>query len=172
MGQRHWGVEKVTLKIPYIIDIELKNRAAKDVPVHAFSKSSGKCIDVQGYSEDDSGSIIQYSLHGENNQRWVFAPAGSGFYYIISLHSKKRLDVSGASKDDGAEIIQYHPHGGDSQKWYLRPVDNGYYHIVNKHSDKCLDVQGDSREDSAKIIQYWIHGGDNQKWRLLIAEPL
>lgn len=173
MPPKKWGVEKVTLKIPYLMDIELKNRTVKDVPVHIFSKSSGKCIDVQGYSKSDGGSIVQYSLHGEENQRWVFEPVGNGFYQIVSKHSDKCLDVSGPGEDGFTYVIQNHPDGRESQKWWLRPVESGYYQIINKQrSGNGLDVQHVSQENAAKIIAHQIHGGDNQKWRLLIAEPL
>lgn len=68
MPQKRLGLEKVKLKVPFI-EVEWKNRDVKDVPVHIFSKHSGKCIDVQDYSHDDGGSIVQFSLHGADNQR-------------------------------------------------------------------------------------------------------
>jgi hypothetical protein len=174
MSRRRLELEKLTVKFPQLFEVEFKNRMVKDVPVHIFSKSSGRCIDVQGYSEDEGGSIIQYSVHGENNQRWVFKPVGNGFYHIISVHSNKCLDVSEPGEDGFAYVVQKHPDGGrDSQKWWLKPVENGYYQIINRQrSDNGLDVLHESQENAAKIIAHPIHGGDNQKWRLLIAEPL
>lgn len=89
-----------------------------------------QCGDVQDYSRDDGGQIVQYSLHGADNQRWMFEPADNGFYYIVSVLSGKCLDVSGGRSDDAAEIIQYHVHGEDNQKWYLSPVRDGFITLL------------------------------------------
>lgn len=70
MPREGWGIEKITVKVPYLVDIVLKNRTVKAVAVHIFSKSSGKCIDVQNYSKNDGGSIVQYAVHGGDNQKW------------------------------------------------------------------------------------------------------
>lgn len=70
MPQRKWDIERVTLKVPYLLEIELKNRTVKDVPVHIFSKLSGKCLDVEGASQENAAKIIQYWIHGGDNQKW------------------------------------------------------------------------------------------------------
>ena len=69
MPQKRWDIEKVKLKVPFL-EIEWRNRTVKDIPVHIFSKHSGKCVDVKDCSQENAAKIIQYSIHDGNNQRW------------------------------------------------------------------------------------------------------
>ena len=69
-----------------------------------------------------STPIIQWPVHGGDNQVWTLEPASDGYVRIVARHSGKAMDVEGASVDEGARVIQYTPHGGANQQWLLRKV--------------------------------------------------
>lgn len=63
--------------------------------------------------------MIQYHIHGADNQKWFLRPVEPGYYHIVNKRSGKCLDVNGASQENAAKIIQHAIHGGDNQKWRL-----------------------------------------------------
>ena len=129
-------------------------------------KHSGKYLDVYGAYHNDGANIIQWSYHGNDNQKFSLVDAGGEYYNIIAKHSGKCLDVSDASQNDGANIIQRTCHGGDNQKFSLVDAGEGYYYIEAKHSGKLIDVSGVSQDNGAYLHQWSHWGADNQKFKI------
>ena len=92
-------------------------------PFRIIARHSGHALDVSGALVDDVTPIIQWPVHGGDNQVWTLEPASDGYMRIVARHSGKAMDVEFASADDGARVIQYTPHGGANQQWLLRPVE-------------------------------------------------
>jgi hypothetical protein len=86
---------------------------------HIISVHSGKYLDDSWASLDDGADVIQYHIHGADNQKWFLRPVETGYYHIVNKRSGKCLDVNGASQENAAKIIQHAIHGGDSQRWHL-----------------------------------------------------
>jgi len=130
-----------------------------------ISQLSGKCLDLNGGSQDDGAAIIQWSCHGAVNQQWRATLKGKGFFEISVAQSGKCLAVSGASLDNGADVVQQ-PCGGyqGNRLWYVLPESGSYGIVRNLNSNKCLDVRDVSQSDGAAIQQWDCHGGGNQQW--------
>ena len=73
---------------------------------------------------DDVVPIIQWPVHGGDNQSWTLEPATDGYVRIVARHSGKAMDVERGSTDDGARVIQYTPHDGANQQWLLRRLES------------------------------------------------
>jgi hypothetical protein len=133
------------------------------------SVGSGKVLDVEGGSNDDSAPIIQFQDHGGSNQRWRLESVGNGLFRIVSAASGKVLDVEGGSLDNGARVIQFRDHGGPNQRWKLILAgifSAGPKGIRSQLTGLVLDVRGGSLDDRAQIIQFADHRGANQRWVL------
>jgi endoglucanase len=151
--------------------------------------SSGLVLDVEGGSEDDGASVIQYSAHPDedpDNQLWSYVSDGPEFTTIVNKGSGQVLDVDGSSTEAGAPIIQFPSHeseSADNQLWTLQRVELAADHeaqylvafrVVNKNSGYVLDVEGADVEAGASVVQYPAHPKDeaaNQLW-YINTEPV
>ncbi|GAB3161978.1 hypothetical protein GCM10027059_13540 [Myceligenerans halotolerans] len=130
------------------------------------SRNSGKCLDVSSASVSDGAGIIQWTCHGNANQRWSLEDVGAGYVQIVAEHSGKCLAIDGASTANGAAAVQSTCDGGTDQQWDVRNAGDGFVELVARHSGKCLDVAGLSTEDGATVQQYDCWSGTNQQWSL------
>lgn len=92
-------------------------------PFLIVNVQSSKALDDWYASTEDGNPIMQYRVHGGDNQRWYFKrvyPTGPAIFVIINKLSGKVLNVSGASLENGAKIIQYHEAGGLNEQWLLQ----------------------------------------------------
>ena len=105
---KNWRMTRVKLKTPIldIIEIEWEPQQNNGIPVYIVSKQSGRCLDIAHASEENGARIIQYSIHGGENQKWLLQPAGNGYYHIVSSHSGKCIDIAHGREEDGMHIIQ------------------------------------------------------------------
>ncbi|MFB9675211.1 RICIN domain-containing protein [Streptosporangium vulgare] len=127
------------------------------------ARHSGKAMDVQGASTNDSARVDQYTYNGNAWQQWQFQDVGSGYWRIVNRHSGKCLDVVGASTADGAELVQYTCGFGNNQHFQM--VSNGtYFQLRARHSNKCVDVPAASTADGVILKQYPCNTGTNQQW--------
>lgn len=132
------------------------------------NKKSGKCIDLPNGSTANGVILQQWENANNDNQKWQFQDAGSGYYNIVSKKSSKLISVTGGgSTADAAELHQWDNSKGDDQKWQLEDAGNGYFHIINKNSNKLISVTGGgSTANGAKLHQYTNVNGDDQKWKI------
>jgi hypothetical protein len=131
-----------------------------------ISRSSGKSLDVQNRSTQDSAAVQQWDYAQAPNQKWDLIDLGRGEFAIVSQGSNKVLDVQRGSMNDGGHVIQYRWNGGDNQRWRLQRTGNGFFQIVNVGSGKCLDVENSSQENGGRVQQWSCAGAPNQQWRL------
>lgn len=131
-----------------------------------IARSSGKGLDVENRSTQDSAAVQQWDFANAPNQRWDVIDLGRGEFAFVSEGSNKVLDVQRGSMDDGGAVIQYRWNGGDNQRWRLVRAGGGFYQIVNVGSGKCLDVQNNSQDNGARVQQWSCGGQPNQMWRL------
>lgn len=134
-------------------------------------------LDVYGGGKTLGVNVIQWSLHGGDNQKWYLdnvvqeLPANtkdhSGIYNIKSLKSGLLMDVYGGGKDQGNNVIQWSGHGGVNQQWQFDKLSNGYYKITSVLSGMSLDVYDGGSDKGNRVIQWPYHGGSNQQWRII-----
>ncbi len=112
-----------------------------------------------------SHAIYQWTLHGNDNQKWKISPAldqygyPDGNYYTIK--NKTTGSVIDADPSTGSHAIyQWTLHGNDNQKWSFEAVPDGFK-IRNKLNNNVLDASS-----SHTVYQWSAHGGDNQVWQL------
>lgn len=134
--------------------------------VHAVSKQSGKCMDVNGWGTADGTNIQLWTCFGNGAQSYRLADAGGGSVYLVNPNSSKCVDVSAASTADGANVQLWTCNGTAAQKFYIQSLNNGYSQIVNVNSGKCLDVSGFGTGDGTNILQWSCTRNDNQAWRV------
>jgi alpha-L-fucosidase len=91
--------------------------------MRVISRYTGQALDVAGGSVDDGAAILQWPVHGGNNQAWTLEPAGDGYMRLVVRHSGKAMDVEAGSIADGARVLRWAPHNGANQQWRLRPVE-------------------------------------------------
>lgn len=132
------------------------------------NKESGEYMDIMHESMKDCASLIQYPLHGGNNQVFLIEKMNDG-YRIVAKHSCKVLDVYGGGTNQGCHIIQYQYHGGSNQLWEFQEVAPGWVRILSLKSRKCLQVYPGGEESGICIMNLKganEAGVDSQLWAL------
>jgi hypothetical protein len=140
---------------------------------HLVNASSGRCVDVEGYSLAPTARIDQwdcYPAKGHANQVFGLIPEGpAGYFNVYARHSGECLDVIGASLSPTAGIQQYSCLGSGqaNQLWRLQAVGSNYQ-VISKNSGMCLDLPGANPANGVRLQQYPCLGAGqtNQLWRL------
>lgn len=135
-----------------------------------INEKSGKAIDVEGGSTENSGNIVQTAVGSGASQEWSFNYNGAGFFRVTNQKSGKIIDVPDESTADGVELTQWEDHGGDNQVWLIQDQGDGLYRLKNKKSDKFMSIVGSSDAEGAAIEQRSESGGDEQLFRIEIFE--
>jgi hypothetical protein len=128
------------------------------------SRSSGKCMDVNGASQGSGAIVIQWSCGTSANQQWIVEDAGGGFSRLKVSHSGMCLDIASQSSANGVGLVQATCGTGASQQWTRQDAGGGYYRLINRFSNKCADVPGASGADGVQLVQWSCNGGQNQQW--------
>ena len=145
--------------LPYELEVSnvisvIKKKATKRY-FFIKNKSTGKCIDVDGWSSMHNGQNIQsYDCENPNtkntDQIWYQTKSG----LIKNKSTGKCLDVAGnSSRRNGANIQsnECDDFTGSDQIWKI--AKNGL--IINKSTGKCIDVNGWSSMSNGANIQSW-----------------
>jgi hypothetical protein len=84
------------------------------------NKNSGKVMDVNYDSKDNSAIIVQYTWTGQQDQQWIPQIQDNDFYTIKNSNSGKLLDVYYDKTVNNAPITQYAANGKDDQLWSFK----------------------------------------------------
>ncbi|MCD9879952.1 alpha-L-fucosidase [Streptomyces guryensis] len=84
--------------------------------------SSGKVLDVNGYSSTAGLQLQQWTSNGGTNQQWYLQTTGDGYFTIVSHDSGLVADDYGWDTSDGAKVVQWNASGGANQQWQLVPA--------------------------------------------------
>lgn len=87
-----------------------------------MSAYSGKCLDVDGHSEDEGALIHQWNYTGGWNQHWRLHELEDGSYQICARHSGQAMDAASWDVENGVRPVQWGWHGADIQRWWLKPA--------------------------------------------------
>ena len=90
----------------------------------------GTTANLNAYSYDNGGSIIQWGTGADVNEHWYFEYAGNGYFKIHNRWSTKVMGVLGGSTSSGAQIVQWDDTGSPDQQWRLIPASAGSYDFV------------------------------------------
>jgi GH43 family beta-xylosidase len=85
--------------------------------------TAGKCVDVNGASTADNATIIQWTCHSNNNQRWRLVPivvtGADKTFQLIGVQSGKCIVPSGGSAAANTGLVQLPCSTASSRIWRL-----------------------------------------------------
>ncbi len=128
---------------------------------YIVNESSGKVLDVSGYSSEDGAKVHQWDHLSANNQQWDVTDLGNAIWSIRPVHSNKSLDVYGWSKDDGTPIHQWSYTGYANQQWKIHDA-GGSFKIASVYSDQFITVDGTA--NGSGIYQSADKSSSSQRW--------
>ena len=108
-------------------------------------KHSGQFLDVYNANKANYTSVLQYPIHGDNNQIWKLTYLGGGYYTIRPAHA---TDYALHVYSDKLSLY-YHPNNTLTMptyyQWEIRDVGNRYFNLVNRSAlSKRAGIYGSS----------------------------
>jgi len=82
------------------------------------SKSSGKCLSIQGNAGHNGTPVVLWDYHGTPWQQWQFRPGDDG-YRVVNRGSGKCLSVERGAREDGIVVIQNNDRAARDQRWWM-----------------------------------------------------
>ena len=144
-----------------------EKRPIEDGYYFIYAQHSDKALDIEGGSNNPGAKLIQWNIHGGDNQKFYFKYHKEHKKYTIQCKkSGLYLDVAGGSNADCAELLQWDFHGGNNQMFEVINLNDNIYRINTHATNKVFDICGGSVLNSAKVIQYKWTGHQNQRFRL------
>lgn len=128
---------------------------------YIVNESSGKVLDVEGYSSENGAAVHQWTNLLSYNQQWDVTDIGNSTWTIRPAHSKKSMDVSGWSKNAGAAIHQWDYTGYVNQQWKINDT-GGSFKISSAYSNLLITVDG--TENGSKLYQSADKSSASQRW--------
>ncbi|MFI6929635.1 non-reducing end alpha-L-arabinofuranosidase family hydrolase [Streptomyces sp. NPDC050287] len=119
------------------------------------SVDSGRCLDVEGFSQTDGANVHIWDCHGGINQQWTLTASNQ-----LTVYGNKCLDVRGGATTSGTPVQIWTCTGSDNQQWRVNPDGT----IVGVRSGLCLDVSGWGKANGTGVQIWSCTGGANQKW--------
>ena len=135
-----------------------------------YNCNSGKTLNVQGGSFDNSAIIEQYAYDEWESQMWRFEKVEGNYYKIVNERSGKVIDVEGLSTLSGASCIQYDYNGGWNQMWEIIADSDGQYKVKNRLSGMYLGISNSATDDGSACVQMTDTNTDNTNWYFLVTE--
>jgi hypothetical protein len=120
---------------------------------------SGWVLDDPGWSIKSGTQVIQWASNGGNNQKWVVASNGNGFYTIMNYFNGLYLTAQ------KGELLEMTKNNADSQLWSLTGHESTFV-VRNKYTGETIDDPGFSVKQGIGIIVWWPTGGTNQEWTI------
>ncbi|MFM9692049.1 RICIN domain-containing protein [Streptomyces europaeiscabiei] len=84
--------------------------------------STGKALDVDGFSSTVGLQLQQWRSTGDTNQQWYLRSNDDGYFTIVSHDSGLAADVYGWDNSDDAKVMQWTAGSGANQQWQLVPA--------------------------------------------------
>ena len=116
---------------------------------------SGRCLDVEGFSQTDGANVHIWDCHGGINQQWTLTDSSQ-----LTVYGNKCLDARGGGTTAGTPVQIWTCTGSDNQQWRVNPDGT----IVGVRSGLCLEVSGWGKANGTEARLWSCHGGANQKW--------
>ncbi|MFD9564079.1 non-reducing end alpha-L-arabinofuranosidase family hydrolase [Streptomyces sp. NPDC059994] len=115
--------------------------------------TSGRCIDINGFTTANGTQAQLWDCNGQTNQRWTYTSGKQ-----LMVYGNKCLDAKGTS--NGTAVAIWDCNGGAGQQWNINT--NGT--IAGVQSGLCLDAVGAATANGTRIQLYSCWTGGNQKW--------
>ncbi|HWO09295.1 MAG TPA: RICIN domain-containing protein [Polyangiaceae bacterium] len=138
----------------------------------------------QGSSTANGADIIQTTVTGQAQEKFIFEPYGSephrdllevatAVYSLKAAHTGMGLAVSSSSSSDGVSIVQQSYVATDDRfHWYITPLGkatiNGVlvttYQFMNRRTGKCIDMEGS--QSPRRAVQRTCSTAETQRFSL------
>ncbi|MCX4857963.1 non-reducing end alpha-L-arabinofuranosidase family hydrolase [Streptomyces canus] len=119
------------------------------------SVDSGRCLDVDGFSQTDGANVHIWDCHGGINQQWTLTDSNQ-----LTVYGNKCLDARNGGTTAGTPVQIWTCTGTENQQWRVNPDGT----IVGVRSGLCLEVSGWGKANGTEVRLWSCHGGANQKW--------
>jgi hypothetical protein len=136
--------------------------------VKFVSVYSGKFLEIQNYSMDNSSKLVENDESTDLNQRFILKK-NNEYFSIKALHSFQVLDVEANSNKIGAKIQQWTFHGQDNQLFKILDCGDDCYNIMAKHSGLNWEISDKSISLCNYIFQSKSNNGVYQKFRIIFT---
>jgi len=113
------------------------------------------CLDIYGGSPKAGTSLIVWTYHGGDNQKFRFHQG------MLHCKNGQVVDIEGGIIK-GNKLIQWPAHGGANQKWKYQ---NGL--IVLENNALCFNIFQAQKKEGTQVIAWTLTGDSNQKWSLV-----
>ena len=117
--------------------------------------ASGRCLDVESFSQTDGANVHIWDCHGGVNQQWTLTDSSQ-----LTVYGNKCLDARGGGTTNGTAVQIWTCTGSDNQQWRV----NADGTIVGVRSGLCLEAAGWGTANGTQARLWSCQGGANQKW--------
>ena len=138
----------------------------------------------QGASTANGADIVQGTVTGAAQEKFIFEPYGSGVhrdlletatavYALKVAHTNMNVAVSSNSASDGVSIVQQSYVASDDRfHWYatqlgtatINGVQQTTYQFMNRRTGKCMDMEGSS--SPRRLVQRTCSTTDTQRFSM------
>lgn len=115
---------------------------------------SGKCVDVDGASQQAGTQVQQFTCNGTVAQLWTRLFTDSGYFELQVAASGQCMEVKDASQADSARVVQNPCNGNFNQQWTAADSGvPGFSYLLVRHSGKCLVMRSEALADRTPLLQ-------------------
>jgi hypothetical protein len=128
-------------------------------------------LDIAGGQATEGQKVLQYDLHGGDNQNWLiepveivdpevpanFTPFANTTYKIVSVLDKSKA----LSVDQGNKVVVHTFNNEPSQKFNIF-LEHHKYGFTATHNHAGLSVNGDTKDNAAEIVA--VPGKHHSNW--------
>jgi len=115
--------------------------------------NSGKCLDVQGFSQQPGARLQQYSCTGTTAQQFWIRTTGPGRYEFANVNSGQCVDVPSFSNNDGVQLQQYTCTGTNAQAFSLIQLDTSVLPLPPTSPPQVLKHEYDAQGNPTATVQ-------------------
>ena len=121
---------------------------------------SGKCADVTRASTQPGTPLVQWSCHGEVQQRFTFTPIAdkAETYTVTNVNSELCLEI------EGDKVTQEVCRDRANQRVVLEPAGAELFRLES--AGACLDVASGSSDNRAALVGNTCSQAQSQRWRV------
>jgi hypothetical protein len=133
------------------------------------NRKSGKVLEVEGHSHDDSHKLQAFKWTNGGHQQWNITSVGNGYYVLVCQDSGKALNVPGGQTGEGVVLQQANVNKNNpSERWKIEKVPDAqggnFYTLTSLASGKVMAVKGDN--DGSPVIQTDGKNTPEQQWKI------
>ncbi|MEO1233379.1 MAG: RICIN domain-containing protein, partial [Myxococcota bacterium] len=134
-------------------------------------EASGKCLDVQDYSDSNGANVYLFECHAGDNQLWevqeLTNTGDSDDFMLVNKHSGKCLDLHFGRDTAGTNLHQWSCSATNRNQHFRQNVlvSSETRSILTRHN-KCLNLP-QTAENDRTLVQWSCHAGAEQDFRLV-----